>query len=71
MNKRTQTDWGIYEPLRPALVWLKIHATTVAICLSLGFAFGYMSSENRMELDCKYAKAVRLNSTAFKCERLI
>lgn len=69
MNKRP--DWGLYEPLKPIYEWLKKHFTTVVICLCLGFAFGYGASEARVELDCKYAKSVRLNATAFKCERII
>lgn len=71
MNKRGQNDWGLYEPIRPAYLWLKQNFTPVAICLVIGFAFGYSSSESRIEMDCKYAKSVRLNSTAFKCERII
>ena len=67
----TSTDWGMYEVLRPAYNWLKQHFTTVAICLCLGYVTGYASSESRIELDCKYAKSVRLNSNAFKCERII
>lgn len=71
MNKRNEFDWGMYEPFKPMLIWLKKHATIIASFSVIGFAFGYAASENRMELDCKYAKAVRLNSTAFKCERVI
>jgi hypothetical protein len=51
--------------------WLKKHLTTVSICLGLGFAFGYNTSEIRVELDCKYAKSVRVGSAAFRCERII
>lgn len=74
MNRRVQppiNDLGIYEYLKPAWDWLKKNATTVAICFGLGFLAGHSSSENRIELDCKYAKSVRLNSAAFKCERII
>lgn len=66
-----QNHWGMYEFLRPVLDWLKKNFTTVAICLCLGFAFGHGTAESRIELDCKYAKSVRLNSGAFKCERII
>ena len=73
MNKRNQPqmDLGIYEYFRPAWEWIKKNATTIAICFGLGFACGYNSSEMRVELDCKYAKSVRLNSNAFRCERII
>lgn len=77
MNRRTpqtnheHNDWGMYEHFKPVLSWLIKNITTIAICCSLGFAFGYNRAETTIELDCKYAKSVRLNSTAFKCERVI
>jgi hypothetical protein len=70
MNRK-QFDWGMYEPFKPVYEWLKKHITTVSICLCLGFAFGYNASEARVELDCKYAKSIRVGAAAFRCERII
>lgn len=73
MNKTNQqyNDWGGYGFLKPVYAWLKKNITTIAACIGLGFICGYNSSQVQIELDCKYAKAVRLNDTAFKCERIL
>jgi hypothetical protein len=77
MNRRVtqvtndENHWGMYEHLKPAYAWLKKNLTTVAICCSIGYALGYHRAESTIELDCKYAKSIRLSSTAFKCERII
>jgi predicted negative regulator of RcsB-dependent stress response len=51
--------------------WLKKNGLLIIIVSVAAFAFGYTHAQADMEMDCKYAKAVRINTAAFRCERIL
>jgi hypothetical protein len=51
--------------------WLKKNGMLIFIVFIPAFALGYTRAQSEIELDCKYAKAVRVGSSAFKCERIL
>jgi capsular polysaccharide biosynthesis protein len=51
--------------------WLKKNGLLIIIVSVAAFAFGYTRAQADMEMDCKYAKAVRINTAAFRCERIL
>ena len=51
--------------------WFKRNGILVIVVSILGFSLGYVKAQGEIELDCKYAKATRIGSSAFKCERIL
>lgn len=59
------------EQMKSIFLWTKKHAWIIVISFLFGWFGSQAKTEIDLELDCKYAKAVRIGSTAFKCERII
>lgn len=53
------------------IAWIKEHGLLIMIVGLIGFAFGYQKGQGAIMLDCKYAKAIRIDTEAFKCEKSI
>jgi hypothetical protein len=77
-NKQPKEDHVVYyndqtlkEMYSPIYLWIKKHWSAILIFGAIGFSLGYYASEAKIEMDCKYAKSVRINTVAFKCERII
>lgn len=51
--------------------WIKRNGMLILIVSFAAFAFGYNRAQAEVEMDCKYAKAVRLGNGAFRCERIL
>ncbi len=51
--------------------WFKRNGILVLVVFILSFSLGYYKAQMNIELDCKYAKAVRLGATAFECKRIL
>lgn len=51
--------------------WIKRNGVIVLVCFGLGFAIGWVKTEASIEMDCKYAKAVRIGTSAFECKRIL
>ena len=51
--------------------WLKANVVLLIVCLVIGFSAGWFRAEQNLEMDCKYAKAVRIGTSAFRCERIL
>ncbi len=51
--------------------WLKRNGLIVLFVGICCFSLGYYKAEASIELDCKYAKAVRLGTSAFECKRIL
>lgn len=51
--------------------WIKKNGMLILIVSIIAFTFGYTRAQAEVEMDCKYAKAVRLGSAAFRCERIL
>jgi len=69
MNKIVDNIYGI--DTKKLFEWIKKHAVVIVITFAIAFAFGYTRAEASIEMDCKYAKAVRLGTSAFKCDRIL
>ena len=51
--------------------WLKKNGILILVVFIIAFAFGYTRAQAEMEMDCKYAKSVRVGTSAFRCERIL
>ena len=51
--------------------WLKKNGLLIITVFVVAFAFGYTRAQAEIEMDCKYAKAVRLGTAAFECKRIL
>ena len=51
--------------------WIKKNGVTIVVMFVLGFALGWIKTEASIEMDCKYAKAVRIGTSAFECRRIL
>lgn len=51
--------------------WLKKHAVVIVVSFVVGFSLGWVKTEAAIEMDCKYAKAVRIGTNAFECRRIM
>lgn len=51
--------------------WFRFHAIVIFITFIVAFSLGYYKAEASIELDCKYAKAIRVGTSAFKCDRIL
>lgn len=51
--------------------WIKRNGMLILLVFIIAYAIGYNNAQAKIELDCKYAKAVRLDHSAFKCERIL
>jgi predicted negative regulator of RcsB-dependent stress response len=51
--------------------WIKKNVITVVIALVVGLTIGYTKAQADIEMDCKYAKAVRIGTSAFECRRIL
>lgn len=69
MNKTINEIYGI--DTKKLIDWFKKHIAIIAVTFLVAFAFGYTRAEASFEMDCKYAKAVRLGTSAFRCERIL
>ena len=51
--------------------WLKTNGVLIFVMLILGFSFGYYRGQATLALDCKYAKAIRVDTEAYECKRIL
>lgn len=51
--------------------WLKKNAVTIVITFVVGFCLGWIKASAAIEMDCKYAKAFRVGSSAYECRRIL
>jgi predicted negative regulator of RcsB-dependent stress response len=51
--------------------WFKRHGITIVVSFIIGFSLGWIKTEGSIEMDCKYAKAVRIGTSAFECKRIL
>ena len=49
--------------------WFKRNGLTVLMIAFPSFWLGYYKGQSNIALDCKYAKAVRIETEAFRCDR--
>jgi predicted negative regulator of RcsB-dependent stress response len=50
--------------------WIKKNGVIIVITFVLGFGLGWVKTQASMEMDCMYAKAVRIGTNAFECRRI-
>ena len=51
--------------------WFKRNGLTLLLIALPTFWLGYYKGQSNIALDCKYAKALRVDSEAYKCERIL
>ena len=51
--------------------WLKRNGMLILIVSILAFWLGYYKGQANIALDCKYAKSVRVEAEAYRCERIL
>ena len=51
--------------------WLKRNGMPILVISILAFWLGYYKGQSNVALDCKYAKAVRIESEAYRCDRIL
>lgn len=68
MNKFEEI-YGI--DIKKAKEWIKKNGVIIVVTFVVGFSLGWVKTEASIELDCKYAKAVRIGTSAFECKRIL
>jgi len=51
--------------------WIKRNGVLILVVSIAGFSLGYYKGQSNVALDCKYAKAVRVDTEAYRCERIL
>lgn len=51
--------------------WFKLNGVLIATVSIVGFSFGYYRAQSTLALDCKYAKAIRIDTEAYECKRIL
>lgn len=51
--------------------WLKRNGLTLLLIALPTFWLGYYKGQANIALDCKYAKALRVDSEAYECKRIL
>jgi predicted negative regulator of RcsB-dependent stress response len=51
--------------------WFKKNGVTIVVTFVIGFSIGWIKVEDSIEMDCKYAKAVRMGTSAYECRRIL
>jgi hypothetical protein len=50
--------------------WIKKNGVIIVIAFALGFGLGWVKTAGSIEMDCMYAKAIRIGTNAFECRRI-
>lgn len=50
--------------------WFKKNGVIIVIAFALGFGLGWIKIAGSIEMDCMYAKAIRIGTNAFECRRI-
>lgn len=51
--------------------WIKKNGMLILLVSILAFSLGYHKGQSNVSLDCKYAKSVRIDNEAYRCERIL
>jgi capsular polysaccharide biosynthesis protein len=51
--------------------WLKRNGMLILLVSIFAYAIGYYKGQATISLDCKYAKAVRIETEAYECRRIV
>lgn len=51
--------------------WIKRNGLTILLISIPSFWLGYYKGQTNIALDCKYAKSLRVDSDAFRCEKIL
>jgi hypothetical protein len=50
--------------------WIKKNGVIIVMAFALGFGLGWVKTAGSIEMDCMYAKAIRIGTNAFECRRI-
>ena len=50
--------------------WIKKNGVIIVMAFALGFGLGWIKTAGSIEMDCMYAKAIRIGTNAFECRRI-
>jgi len=51
--------------------WFKKNGVIIVLTFAIGFGIGWVKTSASIEMDCVYAKAVRIGTSAFECRRIL
>jgi predicted negative regulator of RcsB-dependent stress response len=69
MNKVVHELYGI--DTKKLKDWLKRNGVLISVVGIIAFSLGYHKGQTNIMLDCKYAKAVRIDTEAYECRRIM